>query len=135
MKAKGTYTVKAWDEATYKQLGPEKKMTKATVEYQFSGDIQGKGAEEYLMFYSLVDAHDQHKSSAAYVGLLHFEGEVSGKAGTLILEDNGTFEGGAAKSSLRIAAGSGTDQLEGIHGTGMYFADGSGLRIELEYEF
>jgi len=135
MNAKGTYTVKKWDEATYKQLGPDKKMTRASVEYQFSGEIEGKGAVEYLMFYRHVDPNDQHKSAATYVGLMYFEGTISGKPGSFVFEDNGTFEAGAAKSALRIAGGSGTDQLRGIHGAGMYLADSGGLQIELEYEF
>ena len=135
MKAKGTYTVKKWDEATYKPLGSDRKLTKAAVEYQFSGEIEGKGDVEYLMFYSHVDPKDQHKSSAAYVGLVHFDGTLSGKTGSFVLEDSGTFQAGAAKSSLRIVEDSGTGQLKGIHGTGTYVADQEGLRIELEYEW
>ena len=74
MNAKGTYAVKKWEESTYQQLTPEKKMTKASVEYGFSGDIEGKGSVEYLMFYSHVDPKDQHNAAASYVGLILFEG-------------------------------------------------------------
>lgn len=135
MKAKGTYTVKKWAESTYQEMTPEKKMTKASVEYGFSGEIEGKGLVEYLMFYAHFDPKDQHKSSASYVGLIYFDGTLLGKSGTFVLEDNGTFEGGAAKSTLRIAKGSGTGQLDGIHGNGMYMADREGYHIELEYNF
>ena len=135
MKAKGTYTVKKWEEVSYQQIAPEKKMTKASVEYTFSGEIEGKATVEYLMFYSHFDPKDQHKSSASYVGLIYFEGTLMGKAGSLVLEDKGTFEGGAAKSALQIVNGSGTGQLEGIHGTGMYLANREGFHIELEYNF
>jgi Protein of unknown function (DUF3224) len=135
MKARGTYTVKKWEESTYQQIGSEMKMTKASVEYAFSGEITGKASVEYLMFYSHADPKDQHKSSASYVGLIYFEGTVSGKPGTLVLEDNGAFEGGAAKSALQIAAGSGTGQLKGIRGTGMYLANAEGAHAELEYNF
>jgi hypothetical protein len=134
MKAKGTYTVKKWEESTYRQMTPEKKMTKASVEYGFNGEIEGRGLVEYLMFYSHFDPKDQHKSSASYVGLIYFEGTLSGKSGGFVLEDNGTFEGGFARSTLRIAKGSGTGQLDRIHGNGMYLADREGCHIELEYD-
>ena len=94
MKARGTYTVKKWEETSYQQISHEMKMTKASVEYAFSGEIEGKASVEYLMFYSRFDPKDQHKSAASYVGLIYFDGTLSGKSGTFVLEDNGTFEGG-----------------------------------------
>lgn len=135
MKANGTYTVKKWEESTYQQMTPDKKMTKASVEYGFSGEFEGKGLVEYLMFYSHSDPKDQHKSSASYVGLIYFDGTLLGKSGSFVLEDNGTFEGGTAKAALRIAKDSGTGQLKGIHGIGMYLANREGCQLELEYDF
>ena len=134
MKAKGTYAVKKWEEAGYQQITPDMKLTKASVEYAFSGEIEGKASVEYLMFYSRFDAKDQHRSSASYVGLIYFDGRLLGKSGSFVLEDNGAFEGGAAKAALRIAKGSGTGQLKGIHGVGMYLADREGYHFELEYD-
>jgi hypothetical protein len=135
MKAEGTYTVKKWEEASYQQIALDKKMTKASVEYNLSGEIEGKASVEYLMFYSHSDPKDQHKSSASYVGLIHFDGTLLGKSGSCVLEDKGAFEGGEAKSTLRIAKGSGTGQLEGIRGIGMYLANREGYHFELEYSF
>ena len=135
MKAKGIYTVKKWEELTFQQIAPGMKMTKASVEYSFSGEIEGKASVEYLMFYSRFDPKDQHKSSASYVGLIYFEGTLLGKSGSFVFEDKCTFEGGTAKPALRIAKGSGTNQLKGIHGTGMYIANLEGCQIELEYNF
>ena len=133
MRAKATYTVKKWEEETYQQISPEMKMTKASVEYNFSGDMEGKGSVEYLMFYRYFDAKDQHKSAASYVGLIRFEGTVAGKSGSFVMEDYGSFENGTARSDLQIAEGSGTGELKGIMGTGTYRANQDGLNIELEY--
>jgi hypothetical protein len=135
MKAKGAYTVKKWEEASYQQITPEKKMTKASVEYNLTGEIAGKASVEYLMFYSYSDQNDQHKSSASYVGLIYFDGTLVGKAGSFVLEDNGTFEGGTAQSTLRIAKASGTGQLKGIAGVGTYLANREGCHFELDYKF
>jgi hypothetical protein len=133
MRAKGTYTVKRWDETTYDQISPEMKMTKASVEYAFSGDIVGKASVEYLMFYSHIDGKDQHNSLASYVGLIRFDGIVAGKSGSFVMKDDGVFEGGAARSALRIEEGSGTGSLAGIIGTAAYRADQSGCHFELDY--
>jgi hypothetical protein len=135
MKAKATYAVKRWEESTYRQMTPEKKMTKASVEYGFSGEIEGAGFVEYLMFYAHCDPTDQHHSSASYVGLIYVEGVLSGRSGSFVLEDNGTFVGGAATSRLQIAQGSGSGQLERICGSGTYVANREGCLIELEYDF
>lgn len=135
MIARGTYAVKKWEETTYVQISAEMKMTKAAVEYEFSGEIEGRASVQYLMFYRHVDNKDQHKASASYVGLIRFEGKLSGSSGSCVLEDRGTFEGGAANSTLRIADGSGTGGLGGIRGTGMYLADREGCRFELDYNF
>jgi hypothetical protein len=135
MKARGTYVVKRWEESAYHQVPAGKRLTKASVEYSFSGEIEGKGLVEYLMFYAHFDPGDQHKSSASYVGLIYVEGTLAGKSGSFVLEDNGAFEAGAAKSILRIAKGSGTGQLQGIYGNGTYLANRDGYHIELEYDF
>ena len=135
MKAKGTYAVTKWEEVTYQQISPGMKLTKASVEYAFSGEIEGKASVEYLMFYSHFDPKDQHKATASYIGLIYFVGTISGKAGSVVLEDKGSFEGGTAKSVLKITKDSGTEQLEGIHGSGMYLANQDGYHIELEYNF
>jgi Protein of unknown function (DUF3224) len=133
MKVKGTYGVKKWEENVYDQISPEMKMTKASVEYSFSGDINGTSAVEYLMFYKYFNATDQHKSSAAYIGLMRFTGTVLGKEGSFAIEDHGTFENGAASSTLQIIAGSGLGELKSIQGTGRYSANQDGANIELDY--
>jgi len=134
MRAEGTYTVKKWEENMCEQISSEMKMTKASVEYGFSGAIDGKASVEYLMFYSHFDPKDQHNSSASYVGLIRFDGKLAGRSGSFVMKDNGAFEGGTANSTLQIAEGSGTGALRGITGTGMYRADRQGARLELDYD-
>lgn len=135
MKAKASYSVTKWEELPYREMSPDMKMTKASVSYEFTGDLQGIASVEYLMFYRHFDPKDQHKASASYVGLIHFEGTVLGKSGSFVFEDHGSFEGGSANSSLRIAEGSGTGSLKGIRGTGMYLANKDGFHLEIDYHF
>lgn len=133
MKANASYSVKKWEEATYREISPEMKLTKASVIYELTGDLEGIASVEYTMFYRHFDPEDQHKSSASYVGFIHFDGALSGKAGSFVFEDKGNFEGGSAHSSLHIAEGSGTASLKGISGTGRYLANQDGFHFEMDY--
>ena len=101
MKAKSAYSVKKWEESTYSQITPEMKMTKATVVFALQGDLKGQAEVEYLMFYRYFNAEDQHKSSASYVALMRIVADVKGKEGSFAVEDRGTFERGAASSTLK----------------------------------
>jgi len=134
MKAKATYSVKKWEEKTYDQISPEMKMTKAAVEYAFTGEISGTALVEYLMFYDHTDPKEPHKSSASYIGLMRFSGNVSGKEGGFVMQDIGTFRNGVASSVLTVAMNSGTGGLIGIRGKGSYHATHDTLQFELEYE-
>jgi hypothetical protein len=133
MRAKATYAVSKWDESTLDQISATTKMTKASVEYSFSGELQGKAKVEYLMFYRHFDLNDQHRARASYTGLVRFEGTLAGKAGSFVMQDSGTFEGGAAVSALQIHDGSGTGSLAGISGTATYRADREGCHFEIDY--
>jgi hypothetical protein len=133
MNAKGSFAVAKWEENPYDQISSDMKMTKASVEYSMSGEIIGKGLVEYLMFYKYFDPNDQHKSSAVYTGLMRFVGSVHGKEGSFVMRDEGSFENGTAKSSLRIIEGSGLGNLKGIMGTGQYHAGKDAIQFELEY--
>lgn len=133
MKATATYSVKKWEESTLHQISPETKTTRASVEYELTGSLEGRATVEYLMFYSHADEKDQHNSTAVYTGLIRFEGKLNGRAGSFVMKDDGTFKGGAAESTLKILEGSGTGELKGISGTGMYRADREGARMEVEY--
>lgn len=133
MKAKAPYDVKKWQEETIQQISPSMKMTKASVEFGLRGEIEGTAAVEYLMFYTSLDAKDQHKSTASYIGLMRIEGKISGKSGGFALADQGTFGAGMAKSSLKIIEGSGTGDFKGIKGTAKYEASHAGANFELDY--
>ena len=133
MKATATPSVKNWIEETFEKISAEMKMTKASVEYELKGDLDGTGTAEYLMFYKNFDEKDQHKSSSTYTGLLRFKGKLSGKEGSFVMEDNGIFENGAASSKLKIIDASGLGELKNIRGNGFYIADQNGMKFEIDY--
>jgi hypothetical protein len=132
MKLSGTYTVKKWEETPYDVVEGRMKATRASVEYAFSGDIDGTARVEYLMFYRCFDDKDPHKADAEYVGITRIIGKLKGKSGSFVITDSGTYGSGMAKSALSIIPGSGTGDLSGIGGSGSYKADQSGCTWELD---
>lgn len=132
MRLYGTYVPAKWDEQTIEVIEDHKKLTKVTAEFTFEGDIEGIAKVEYLMFYSSFDPEDTHKAHAVYVGQIRIVGSLTGKSGSFVVNDMGTFIGGIATSELSIITGSGTGELTGISGVGEYAADQKGCTWEME---
>jgi hypothetical protein len=89
LRLSGTYQVKKWEEKPYDVFENRMKATRASVEYYFTGDIEGAANVEYLMFYKSFDPQDPHKAEAQYVGLIKIIGKLKGKPGTFVLADSG----------------------------------------------
>jgi hypothetical protein len=134
MKATGNFKPIKWDEKTYDKITADKKLTNATVELAFSGEIKGTARVEWLMFYKHSDEKDQHNASATFMGLMRFDGMLNGKRGTFVMDDRGTFDKGMLNGNLTILPDSGTDALAGITGTAKYHSNASEVAFEIEYE-
>lgn len=109
--ATGTFEISSWDEDAYTQIDDARKLTRASVTQRFTGDVDGEGAVEWLMCY-------RSDGTADWVGLQRVVGAVGGRGGSFVLRTNGTFDGSVAAGDWDVVAGSGTDDLEGITGTG-----------------
>ncbi|HEY6953487.1 MAG TPA: DUF3224 domain-containing protein [Bacteroidota bacterium] len=133
MNATATFTPAKWDEKPYEQVSPTMKMTKASVEFGFKGQMEGSAATEYVMFYKDYDDRDMHKSTAVYVGLTRFKGTLNGKKGSFATEDRGTFECGLAVTISTVIPGSGTEELKGISGKAKSESTHTGSKFQLEY--
>ena len=133
MKASGVGSIVKWDENVFNELSDAMIISKADIEYSFSGDIDGKAIVQYIMFYSDYNEDARHESTAKYVGMIQFSGKLADKSGSFVLEDNGTFKGGAVNSEIKIIKNSGTGDLKNIQGSGIYAADQDGFRLELDY--
>jgi hypothetical protein len=109
--ANARFAIKAWDEKPYSEGLDLPTLTRASVTKTFTGDHEGDGHVEYLMVY-------RADGSAASVGLERVLGRVAGKVGTFVLQRVGTFEGGQAKETYSVVAGSATGELRGLRGEG-----------------
>ena len=126
---KGHFAIKNWDEKPYSEGDGLPKLTKASVEKTFTGDLEGEGHVEYLMMY-------RSDGTAAFVGLERITGRIGAKTGTFVLQRIGVFENGEAKENYSVVPGSGTGDLTGLKGEGDS-AVGHGMEhpFELSYEF
>ena len=126
---KGHFAIKNWDEKPYSEGDGLPKLTKASVEKTFTGDLEGEGHVEYLMMY-------RSDGSAAFVGLERITGRIGAKTGTFVLQRIGVFENGEAKENYSVVPGSATGELTGLKGEGDS-AVGHGMEhpFELTYEF
>ena len=109
MLATSTFALKRWDEKPYDEADGAPKLTRASVLYEFEGEMSGEGRLEYLMTY-LPDG------SAVFVGYQRFVGRVGGRDGSFIFQHGGRFANGVASDAWTVVAGSGTGALSGIRG-------------------
>jgi Protein of unknown function (DUF3224) len=126
-KAQGWFELSSWDEDPYEEFGGDGgKLTRAVVEQTFSGDVEGKGAVQWLMAY-------REDGTARFVGLQRVEGSIGGRSGSFVMETAGEFDGTVASGEWTVVEGTGT--LAGLRGSGRFEAPhGPKATFELEYE-
>jgi hypothetical protein len=109
--ANARFSVKSWDEQPYSEGEDLPKMTRASVDKTFTGDIDGEGHVEYVMIF-------RSDGTAAFVGLERITGRLAGRNGSFVLQRAGVFEHGQAKESYSVVIGSGTGELRSLRGEG-----------------
>jgi hypothetical protein len=123
-QATSTFKIDSWDEQPYAD-----RLTRAQVKATYSGDIEGEGETEWLMCY-------REDKTADFVGFQRIVGRVGERSGSFVFESTGAFDGKEASGPLSIVQGSGTDELEGIVGTGSLSAPmGGEPSVSLDYDF
>jgi hypothetical protein len=127
--AAGKITVRTYEPTPYDQLAEGPALSRIHVEEEFSGDIEGTGVVEFLQAQVSEDA-------ASFVGLERVSGSVGGRAGTFLLQDQGTLSGTTVSGDWFVVPGSGTAELAGLRGQGGFTAElGQGADITLDYWF
>ena len=109
--ASARFSIQSWDEKPYSEGKDLPKMTRASVDKMFTGDIDGESHVEYLMMY-------RSDGTAAFVGLERITGRIAGRNGSFVLQRTGVFEDGQAKESYSVVTGSGTGELRSLRGEG-----------------
>jgi hypothetical protein len=127
--ATATITVHKYEPAAYDEPDAGPALSKIHVEERFSGEITGDGVVEFLQA-GLPDG------TASFVGIERVTGKIAGRAGTFLLQDQGTVNGGIVAGEWFVVPGSGTGELKGLRGNGGFRADlGEGAEVHLDYWF
>jgi hypothetical protein len=109
--ANARFSIKSWEEKPYSEGKDLPKMTRASVDKTFTGDIDADGHVEYVMMY-------RSDGTAAFVGLERITGRLAGRNGSFVLQRTGVFKDGQAKESYSVVTGSGTGELHSLRGEG-----------------
>ena len=111
----GEFAITSWDETPYAERDGDRKLTRASVTQDVHGDIVGTGQVEWLMSYAA-------DGTAHFVGLQQCEGTVGDRAGSVVFETNGHFDGNEATWTAKVVPGSGTGDWATMHGEGSFRA-------------
>jgi hypothetical protein len=127
--AKSRLVVSDWEETPYAQVEGGAALARGTSAAILSGDFEGKGTCTWLLTYPPAGV-------PSFVGTQTFEGTLAGRAGTFVLQLEGTFEENAAKVRWSVMPDSATGELRGLRGQGGYrsAADAPSVEATLEYE-
>jgi len=127
--ATGKINVKSYEPTPYDQPAARPALVRIDVVEDFSGDIAGEGVATFLQ---ATGGEDE----ASFVGVERVTGNVGGRSGTFVLQDQGTLKGSTVSGSWFVVPGSGTGELSGLRGEGGFTAElGQGADITLDYWF
>ena len=127
--ATGQINVKTYEPAPYDEPADGPTLVKIHVVEDFSGDIQGEGVATFLQ---TTIGEDE----ASFVGVERVTASVGGRAGTVVLQDQGTVKDAVVSGDWFVVPGSGTGELQGLRGEGAFKAAlGQSAEITLDYWF
>ncbi len=127
MRATGTFKVKLTPQPADAHADG-KPLGRLTIDKEFQGDLTATSVGQMLSAMTAV------KGSAGYVALERVTGTLDGRSGTFVLQHSGTMNRGAESLSLGVVPDSGTDGLEGLHGSMQIIIEGGVHSYVFDYE-
>ena len=127
MRCSGAMALTSWQENDVSAYDDGSKLTRASIGYRMTGDIEGESTSEVVMFY-------RPDGTASVLGLWRVTGSVQGRRGSVVFEATGGYDGTAAVSEVRTVPGSGTGDLAGATGAGTTTATRETIDYVLEWD-
>jgi Protein of unknown function (DUF3224) len=129
VRVDGQCETTAWSEETYFTDDREVKLARASVTTIFSGGVMGEASAQYLKVY----VSDER---GTFVGLERVAGAVGERAGSFVVQTEGTFEPGVIRAEWAVVPGSGRGGLISLSGSGTYFGESKqGHRTLFTFEY
>jgi Protein of unknown function (DUF3224) len=121
-------TVQSSEAKPYDQtVGPV--LTQVNIRETFTGDIDGQSTVRALQL-------QREDKSATLVSMQRFEGKLSGRLGSFVLQGSEIVEKGKIKATWFVVPGSGTGELSRLRGEGGFEGQfGKGSDGWLDYWF
>lgn len=113
IQLKGVFQITGWDETPYLEGQDGARQSNAKITQSYLGGIEGHGELQYLMCYT-------SDGNAVFVGIETMTGTIEGRTGSLVLQHQGTFAAGVARSNFTIVAHSGQGEFANIVGEGSF---------------
>ena len=102
-------------------------LARTTVKKTLTGDLQGTSVAELLMLWA--------EDHAGYVASERVTGRLEGREGSFVLQHGGLVDGETLNPFGHVVPGSGTGDLAGLRGTGIFLHDENGATFTLDYWF
>ena len=119
------FVVSGWDAENYDETTFSPTLSEVTVKKTFDDEIKGESVGKLLMCTSRDD-------SAGYTIMDRFFVEIGERKGSFVAIHGGMTD--EMKAEGKIVPGSGTDDLEGIHGTIEFHSTEEDKTLTLCYE-
>ena len=103
-------------------------LGRMSIDKSFKGELNGLSKGEMLSGLTTT------KTSAGYVAIERFSGDLGGMKGSFILQHFGIMHAGENKLILEIIPNSGTEELSNIRGTMRIERNDKGHEYTLEYD-
>ena len=108
---------------------PKRGITRATVGYTYTGDLDGTSTLTYLIAYK--------GDAAPVLGMERFTGSIGGQDGSCVLLHIGSQDAGSVVGRLEVVPGMGTGGLESLRGEAELAIGGhsdDGYELVLSYD-
>ena len=95
-------------------------ISDASVTEEFAGDLVGVGSMRLVMV-------NEPGGATHFTGMEQFLGKLGDRSGSFVFLNSGRLVDGELQSEWRVIAGSGTEELSGLHGEGGCTPEGYAL--------
>jgi hypothetical protein len=102
-------------------------LARILLDKQYGGELEAKSRGEMLAASTGV------KGSAGYVAMEEVNGTLNRRAGSFVLQHNGTMDRGAPRLAIAVVPDSGTGELAGLVGTVTISITGGKHFYDFEY--
>ena len=125
------FKIESWDEKPYRELADGRKFTRANVALSVAETgIEARATWDAVLYYAA-------DGTSSYVGLMHVEGRLGGRAGSFVMEGTGAYDGTEARGESYVVTATASGELRGLRGTGVSVSthdDYPFMPLVLDYE-